>query len=64
MQISKSVQAGHQFQALQTGRNQTTNVEGSKAEESNESTAQKTAETQKNAISQSTGVGLNIDKSI
>jgi hypothetical protein len=56
MQIS-NVQAGQQLQQLQ----QTAKVQGSSAEEANESASEKAAEQQKKAIAQSTGVGVNLD---
>jgi hypothetical protein len=62
MQIS-NVQAGHNYQSVQRLQTQSTKVVGSKSEETNESASERAAEAQRSAVAQSTGVGLNVDKS-
>jgi hypothetical protein len=61
MQISNA-QAGQQLQSAQKMQTQGARFEGSKSEEANEGSTERAAEAQKNAIAQSTGVGLHIDK--
>jgi hypothetical protein len=64
LQISNA-NASHQTQSAQ--KIQSAKVEGSKAEEANESSSEKATEAlkiaQKSAVAKTTGIGINFDKS-
>jgi hypothetical protein len=60
MQISNA-QVSQQFQRVHP---QTTSVEGTASEETNESASTKAEELQKSAVAQSTGIGVSLDTKI